>query len=102
MWGLAPEYCHFVYGTDKKKTQFSHLIYTGRSYSFYFCCDNETPDGRDVQAGHVGLIKEHKNYLAQVLLEKSKPAQRAYEDGHKICRKEAKVLHIEPNIRYRK
>jgi hypothetical protein len=36
------------------------------------------------------------------LFEKSKLAQHAYEEGHKICWKEAKVLQIEPNIIYRK
>jgi hypothetical protein len=36
------------------------------------------------------------------LLEKSKLAQQAYEEGHRICWKEAKVLQIEPNTTYRK
>jgi hypothetical protein len=40
--------------------------------------------------------------LAQHLLENSKLAQLAYEEGHKICWKEAKVLLIEPNTTYRK
>jgi hypothetical protein len=44
-------------------------------------------------------IKEH---LTQGLLEKSKLAQHAYGEGHKICWKEAKVLQIEPNTTYRK
>jgi hypothetical protein len=30
-------------------------------------------------------IKEHKYYLAQGLLEKSKLAQYAYKEGHRIC-----------------
>jgi hypothetical protein len=47
-------------------------------------------------------IKEHKYTLTQGLLEKSKMAQHAYEEGHKICWKEAKVLQIEPNATYRK
>jgi hypothetical protein len=34
--------------------------------------------------------------LRQGLLEKSKLAQHAYEEGHKICWKGAKVLQIEP------
>jgi hypothetical protein len=34
-----------------KKNTFSNSIYTGRRCSFYFCCDNGSPDGRDVQAG---------------------------------------------------
>jgi hypothetical protein len=47
-------------------------------------------------------IKQHKYNLTQGLLEKSKLAQPAYEEGHKICWKEAKVLQIEPNATYRK
>jgi hypothetical protein len=37
-----------------------------------------------------------------LFLFKSKLAQRAYEEGHRICRKEAKVLQIEPSTTYRK
>jgi hypothetical protein len=55
---------------------------------------------------HVGplevCIKEHKYNLTQGLLDKSKLAQHAYEEGHKICWKDAKVLQIEPNATYRK
>jgi hypothetical protein len=40
--------------------------------------------------------------LTQGLIEKSKLAQHAYEEGHKICWKEAKVLQIEPYTTYRK
>jgi hypothetical protein len=47
-------------------------------------------------------IKEHKYNLTQGLLEKSKLAQHANEEGHKICWSEAKVLQIEPNTTYRK
>jgi hypothetical protein len=47
-------------------------------------------------------IKEHKYYLAQGLTEKSKLAQHAHEEGHRVCLKEAKVLQIEPNNTYRK
>jgi predicted GIY-YIG superfamily endonuclease len=47
-------------------------------------------------------IKEHNYNLTQGLLEKSKLAQHAYEEGHRICWKEAKVLQIEPNATYRK
>jgi hypothetical protein len=47
-------------------------------------------------------IKEHKYNLTQGLLEKSKLAQHAYKDGHKICWKEVKVLQIETNTTYRK
>jgi hypothetical protein len=47
-------------------------------------------------------IKEHKYNLTQGLLEKSKLAQHAHEEGRKICLKEVKVLQIEPNTTYRK
>jgi hypothetical protein len=47
-------------------------------------------------------LKEHNYNLTQGLLEKSKLAQHAYEEDHKICRKEANVLQIEPNTTYRK
>jgi hypothetical protein len=40
--------------------------------------------------------------VTQGLLQKSKLAQHAYEEGHKICLKEAKVLRIEPNTTNRK
>jgi hypothetical protein len=40
--------------------------------------------------------------ITQGLLEKSELAQHAYEEGHKICCTEVKVLHIEPNTTYRK
>jgi predicted GIY-YIG superfamily endonuclease len=39
-------------------------------------------------------IKEHKYDLTQSLLKKSKLAQCAYEEDHKICRKELKVLQM--------
>jgi hypothetical protein len=47
-------------------------------------------------------IKKHKYNLTQSLLEKSKLVQHAYEEGHRIRWKEAKVLQIEHNITYRK
>jgi hypothetical protein len=47
-------------------------------------------------------IMEHKYNLTQDLLEKSKLTQHAYEEGHKICWNEVKVLQIEPNTTYRK
>jgi hypothetical protein len=47
-------------------------------------------------------IKEHKCNLTQGLLEKSKLSQHAYEEGHKICCCEAKILQIEPNTTYKK
>jgi hypothetical protein len=46
-------------------------------------------------------IKEHKYVLTQGLLEKSKLVEHSYEEGHKICWKEEKVLQIEPNTTYR-
>jgi hypothetical protein len=36
------------------------------------------------------------------MLEKSKLAQHSYEEEHRICWNEAKVLQIEPNTIYRK
>jgi hypothetical protein len=39
-------------------------------------------------------IKEHKYNLKRLV-------QHAYEKGHKICWREAKVLQIEPNTTYR-
>jgi hypothetical protein len=47
-------------------------------------------------------IKEHKYNLTQGLLEKSKLSQHAYEEGHKICWKEANVLQMEPITTYGK
>jgi hypothetical protein len=47
-------------------------------------------------------IEEQKYKLTQGLLEKSKLAQHVYQEGHKICWKEVKVLQIEPNATYRK
>jgi hypothetical protein len=44
------------------------------------------------------VIKEHKYNLTQGLLEKSKLAQHAYQEDHKICCDEAKVLQIESDI----
>jgi hypothetical protein len=39
-------------------------------------------------------VKEHKYNLTQGLLEKSKLAQHAYEEGHKICWKEARSYRL--------
>jgi hypothetical protein len=52
------------------------------------CCISET--SRPVEV----LIKEHKYNLTQGLLEKSKLAQHVYEEGHKICWKEAKSSRL--------
>jgi predicted GIY-YIG superfamily endonuclease len=40
-------------------------------------------------------IKKHKCNLTQGLLEKSKVAQHSYQEDHKLCWKEAKVLQSE-------
>jgi hypothetical protein len=40
--------------------------------------------------------------LTQGLFEKSKLAQHAYDESHKTCWKEAKVVQIKPNTTYRK
>jgi hypothetical protein len=45
---------------------------------------------------------EHKYNITEELLEKSKLAQHADEEDHKIYWKETKVLLIEPNTTYRK
>jgi hypothetical protein len=42
-------------------------------------------------------IKEHKHNLKQGLLEKSKLAQHAYEEGHHLKWDEAKAVQKEPN-----
>jgi hypothetical protein len=47
-------------------------------------------------------LKEHKYNLTQRLLQISKLARHAHEEGHKICRKETKVFQIEPDTTYRK
>jgi hypothetical protein len=46
-------------------------------------------------------IKEHKYNPTQGLLEKSKLAQHAYEESHKICWNEAKVCRLRPTTRTR-
>jgi hypothetical protein len=47
-------------------------------------------------------ILEHTYNLKQGLLEKSKLAQLAYEEDHKVNWDEARVLEFESNSRYRK
>jgi hypothetical protein len=47
-------------------------------------------------------IREHRHNLKQGLLEKSKLAQHAYEEGHRVGWDQASVLEIESNSRYRK
>jgi hypothetical protein len=48
------------------------------------------------------LLHWRNKQALEGLLEKSKLAQHAYEEGHKIYSKEAKVLQIELNTTYRK
>jgi hypothetical protein len=47
-------------------------------------------------------IREHRHNLIAGLLEKSKLAQHAYEEGHWVGWDEATILEIESNSRYRK
>jgi hypothetical protein len=47
-------------------------------------------------------LREHRHSLQQDLLEKSKLAQHAYEEGHRVGWDDARVLEIESNSRYRK
>jgi hypothetical protein len=65
-------------------------------YVIYQCYIGETSRPLEVR------IKEHKYNRTQGLLEKSKLAQHAYKEGHRICWNEAKVLQIETNTTYRK
>jgi AraC-like DNA-binding protein len=47
-------------------------------------------------------IREYRHSLKQFLLEKSKLAQHAYEDSHRVGWDEARILEFESNSRYRK
>jgi predicted GIY-YIG superfamily endonuclease len=47
-------------------------------------------------------LREHRHNLQQGLLEKSKLAQHAYEEDHRVGWDDARVLEIESNSRYRK
>jgi hypothetical protein len=47
-------------------------------------------------------LREHRHNLKEGLLEKSKSAQHAYEEGHRVGWDEARILVIENNSRYRK
>jgi hypothetical protein len=47
-------------------------------------------------------LHEHRHNLREGLLEKSKLAQYAYEEGCRIGWDEARILEIESNNRYRK
>jgi hypothetical protein len=47
-------------------------------------------------------LREHKHNLRKGILEKSKLAQHAYEEGHRVGWDEARILEIESNSRYRR
>jgi hypothetical protein len=47
-------------------------------------------------------IHEHRHNLRRSLLEKSKLAQHAYEEGHRVSWDEVRVLETESNSRHRK
>jgi hypothetical protein len=47
-------------------------------------------------------LRKHRHNLQQGLLEKSKLAQRAYEEGHRVGWDETRILEIENSCRYRK
>jgi hypothetical protein len=47
-------------------------------------------------------LSEHKHSLKKNILEKSKLAQRAYEEGHRVGWEEARILEIESSSKYRK
>jgi hypothetical protein len=46
-------------------------------------------------------LSDHWHNLKEVLLEKSKLAKQAYEEGHWVGWDEARILEIESNRRYR-
>jgi hypothetical protein len=47
-------------------------------------------------------LREHRHNLQQGLLKKSKLAQHACEEGHRVGWDDARVLETESNSRYRK
>jgi hypothetical protein len=47
-------------------------------------------------------LREHRHNIKEGLLEKSKLAQHAYKEGHRVGWDEARILEIESNTRYRK
>jgi hypothetical protein len=47
-------------------------------------------------------LREHRHNLKEGLPEKSKLAQHAFEEGHRVDWDEATILEIESNSRYRK
>jgi hypothetical protein len=59
-------------------------------------CKSET--GRPVAV----RLHEHRHNLQQGLLEKSKVAQHAYKEGHRVGLHNPTILEIQSNSRYRK
>jgi hypothetical protein len=47
-------------------------------------------------------LREHRHSLKEGLIQKSKLAQHAYDEGHEIGWDEARILEVENNSRYRK
>jgi hypothetical protein len=47
-------------------------------------------------------LYEHRHNLKEGLLEKSKLAQHAYEEGHRVGWDESRILEIESHSRYKK
>jgi hypothetical protein len=47
-------------------------------------------------------LREHRHSLKEGLLEESKLAQHAYEEGHEVGWAEARILEVENNSRHRK
>jgi hypothetical protein len=47
-------------------------------------------------------LRGHRRNLKEGLLEKSKLAQHAYEEGHRVGWDDARILETESNSRYRK
>jgi hypothetical protein len=47
-------------------------------------------------------LRENRQNFKEGLIEKSKLAQHAYEEDHKVMWDEARVLEVESNSRYRK
>jgi hypothetical protein len=42
-------------------------------------------------------LREHKHNFKEGLIEKSKLAQHAYEEGHRVIRNKARILEIDPS-----
>jgi hypothetical protein len=47
-------------------------------------------------------LREHKHNFKEGLIEKSKLAQHAYEEDHKVMWDEARIFEVESKSRYRK